>query len=181
MSEIAHHIEPLFSAEEIDIQVGLFADRIVADFPNQPITLLGILSGATPLTVDLGRKLWEKGKHDVSLEFMGVESYGDGTTSSAAPKITKDTKTPIAEKNVIVVEDIVDTGYSIEALLKILESRGALTLSVLALLSKADRREVNVPINYLGFSIPDKFVVGYGLDWNENYRTMPDIGVVVFD
>jgi hypoxanthine phosphoribosyltransferase len=176
-----HHVEPYISEARIAERVRELAQLIAQDYAGQSIVLVGILSGAATLTADLGRALNKLGMADVEIDFMAVDSYGKGTRSTGEPKIDKDTKNPIAGKNVIVVEDIIDTGYSLERLLALLESRGAASLAVLTLLSKKERRQVEVPINYLGFEIPNVFVVGYGIDYAEQHRTRPDIGIVVFD
>jgi hypoxanthine phosphoribosyltransferase len=114
----------------------------------------------------------------VELEFMAVSSYGQGATSSGVVRILKDLDRDIAGRHVIVVEDIVDSGLTLSWLLKYLESRGAATVDVVALLRKPDAMRVNVPVRYVGFDIPNEFVVGYGLDYAERYRDMPYVGVL---
>lgn len=181
MLENRTRIEKLISEEEIAKRVRELAAEIAADYPEQSITLLGILGGAATLTVDLGRELWKLGMHNVIEDYMAIESYGAGTESNGAPRITKDSKLPITGKHVILVEDIVDSGWSLKALRELLDTRGAASLAVLSLLSKPERREADVEIDYLGFTITNQYVVGYGLDGDEQYRNMPFIGVLVAD
>lgn len=117
----------------------------------------------------------------VSLDFMSVSSYGSSTKSSGVVKIIKDLDEPLKDKEVIVVEDIVDSGRTLSYLLEILQSRGPKSLRLCTLLDKPERRVANVTVDYTGFEIPDEFVVGYGLDYNQRYRNLPYIGVVEFD
>ena len=117
----------------------------------------------------------------VSLDFMSVSSYGSSTKSSGVVKIIKDLDEPLKDKEVIVVEDIVDSGRTLSYLLEILQSRGPKSLKLCTLLDKPERRVTNVTVDYTGFEIPDEFVVGYGLDYNQRYRNLPYIGVVEFD
>ncbi len=145
------------------------------------LLLLGVLTGAYPTTTNLAFALFEAGMHpdQVEVDFIGVSSHGSSQTSSREPLITKDTKKPIAGKNVLLTEDIVDSGYSIKTLLQMLNARGAASLAVFSLLSKPSRREVDVQIDYVGFKIPNKYVVGYGLDnGDEQYRILPYIGFI---
>lgn len=176
-----HHTEPVIGEEEIRGRVRELASQIAKDYKGKKVTLVAVLSGGAVFAADMGRALWEAGLREVEVDYMAVESYGAGTESAGEPKITKDTKAPIAGRHVIVVEDIVDTGYSMQQLLSLLKSKEAASVAVLALLSKPSRRKVEVAIDYLGFEIPDVFVVGYGMDWGERYRTMPEIVKVVMD
>lgn len=127
------------------------------------------------LTSDLAKNLSKKGLNNLQIDFMRVDSYGNGEVSSRAPKIMSDLKLPIEGKNVLVVEDIAETGYSLDLLRELLSTRNPLSLEILALLSKEERREVSVPIKYRGFNIPDKFVFGYGIDAGEEGRQLPYI------
>ena len=120
-------------------------------------------------------------KLDVSLDFMSVSSYGSGTESSGLIKIIKDLDEPLKDKEVIVVEDIVDSGRTLSYLLKMLGDRGPKSLKLCTLLDKPDRRVTDVDVTYTGFTIPDEFVVGYGLDYDQKYRNLPYIGIVKFD
>lgn len=176
-----HHVEPLISSEEIQKKIQELARKIVVDYQNQEIVLVGILHGGATLIADLGRALWELGKHDVFKDYIGISSYESETESSGNIRITKELKNPIKDRHVLIVEDIVDTGRSLKQAIETLSSQGAKSIKTLALLSKKERREIQVPIEYVGFEIPNKFVVGYDLDYDEMYRTMPGIGVVVFD
>ncbi|MFH2019458.1 MAG: hypoxanthine phosphoribosyltransferase [bacterium] len=141
----------------------------------ESLMLVGILNGAFMLTSDLAKNLSKKGLNNLQIDFMRVDSYGNGEVSSRAPKIMSDLKLPIEGKNVLVVEDIAETGYSLDLLRELLSTRNPLSLEILALLSKEERREVSVPIKYRGFNIPDKFVFGYGIDAGEEGRQLPYI------
>jgi hypoxanthine phosphoribosyltransferase len=137
------------------------------DDPETPLVLMGVLKGATPFLVDLSRSIQHP---NLYVDFIGVSSYGSGTTSSREPQITFDSRIPIKDKHVLIVEDIVDTGYSIATLIDILKARKPKSLKVCAFLSKPSRRELEVPIDYLGFAIDDLWVQGYGLDTDEKGR-----------
>jgi hypoxanthine phosphoribosyltransferase len=166
--------EILFTEQEILERVNELGEQISKDYNNSKndLVLVGILNGAFMFTSDLAKTI----KHSsIYIDFMQVSSYNEGTESNREPKILSDTKRPIQGTDVIIVEDIVDTGYSIATLLKILEARGPNSIMVCSLLSKPSRREIEVPINYLGFEIPDLWVLGYGLDENGRYRTERNI------
>ncbi len=172
--------EILFDEQAIANKVSELGARVSQDYNS--VLVLGVLTGAYALTTNLAFELFRQGMlpNSVEIDFMGVTSYEDQQTSSREPKITKDTKKPIKDKHVLLVEDIVDTGYSIRRLLAMLEARGAASLAVLSLLSKPARREVEVPIKYLGFEIDDIYVYGYGIDDGyENFRILPYIGYKV--
>ena len=167
--------EVLFTPEDIKERVAELAQEITIDYSHDqetPLILLGVLKGATPFLVDLSRLVQHP---NLLIDYIGVTSYGSETTSSREPQITLDARIPIKEKNVIIVEDIVDTGYSIDTLLGILKARKPKSLKVCALLSKPSRREIDVPIDYLGFKINDLWVQGNGLDTNERGRNWPYI------
>lgn len=169
------NFEILFTIEDIHERVVELSNQITLDYSDDketPMILLGVLKGATPFLVDLSRSIQHP---NLLIDYMGVTSYGSGTTSSREPQITLDTRIPINDKNVIIVEDIVDTGYSIDTLLNILKARKPKSLKVCAFLSKPDRREIDVPIDYLGFTIDDLWVQGYGLDTEERGRNWPYI------
>jgi len=165
--------EVLFSREEISMRVAELGKKISEDYKDKRPLLVGILKGSFIFLADLAREI----DPDIGaqIDFMEVSSYGAGKESSGDPKIVKDVSQDIRGRNVIVVEDIVDTGYSFATLLAILKSRGPLSLKTCALLSKPDRREVDVPIDYLGFTIKDEWVEGYGLDTDQDFRGLPDI------
>lgn len=167
--------EVLFTPEEIHNRVEQLALEITQDYTEDqetPLLLAGVLKGATPFLVDLSRSIQHQ---NLLIDYIGVSSYGAQTTSSKEPIVTTDLRIPIEGKNVLIVEDIVDTGYSIETLINILGDRNPKSLRVCAFLSKPSRREVGVPIHYLGYEIEDKWVQGYGLDTNERGRNWPYI------
>jgi hypoxanthine phosphoribosyltransferase len=169
------NFEILFTEETIQQRVYELGEQITQEYAEEketPLLLLGVLKGATPFLVDLSRRV----KHsNLLIDYIGVSSYESEMTSSREPQITLDAKIPIQGKNVIIVEDIVDTGYSIDTLLNILRARKPKSIKVCAFLSKPDRREIEVPIDYLGFMIEDLWVQGYGLDTNEKGRNWPYI------
>ena len=180
MSRAIPGTEVLFSERQIARKIDQLGQRVANDYEN--LLVLGVLTGAYAVTTNLAFALFKHGMSpaNVEVDFMGVTSYDGKQTSSGEPRITKDVKNPIADKNVLLVEDIVDTGYSIAKLMAVLKARGAASLAVLSLLSKPERREVEVPITYLGFEIPDVYVYGYGIDDGyEKYRILPYIGYKV--
>jgi len=167
------NFEILFDEEQIKERVCEIAEEISNDYerePNTPLLLIGVLKGATPFIIDLSRNI----KHpNLVMDYMGVSSYGSGEESSRKPEIRLKNVISAENKNVIIVEDIVDTGYSINTVLKYLLEQNPKSLKVCAFLSKPERREINVPIDYLGFTINDLWVQGYGLDTNERGRNWP--------
>lgn len=182
MNDKKHKVEILISETEIGEIVESLAQQIVSSYGNQEITLVGVLDGSYVVLSDLARALSKQGMDKITVDFMGIDTYGDGTTSSKDPKITKDLKHDVRDQVVIIVEDIVDTGYSLSVLQVLLLARKPKKLETLALLSKDDRREIKVPVEYIGKHIPNEFVVGYGLDYDgKYYRELPYIGVVRFD
>jgi len=169
------NFEVLFTPEDIKQRVEELALEISEDYSEEqetPLILLGVLKGATPFLVDLSRSVQHP---NLLIDYIGVSSYGSETTSSKEPQITLDARIPIKGKNVIIVEDIIDTGYSIRTLLDTLQAREPNSLKVCAFLSKPSQREVDVPIDYLGFKIDNLWVQGYGLDTNEKGRNWPYI------
>ena len=170
--------EVLLSRETIAKRVKEVADEIVRDSnKNEPLVIVGILTGAAFFLTDLVRELPED--MDVRVDFMSVASYGDSTESSGVVRIFHDLKTNIEGKNVIVVEDIIDSGLTLSHLLTLLKGRHPSSLKVCVLLDKAERRKTEVKVDYCGFSIPDKFVVGYGLDCASKWRHLKDIKYVI--
>src|SRR5690242_14453951 len=169
----------IISEEQIRDKVTELAKQVSADHAEAEdgILLVCVLKGAVMFMADFARAL---GKHGppVEMEFMAVSSYGQGTTSSGVVRILKDLDRDIAGRHVIVVEDIVDSGLTLSWLLKYLESRSAAQVAVVALLRKPDALRVNIPVRYVGFDIPNEFVVGYGLDYAERYRDLPFVGVL---
>jgi len=167
--------EVLIDAETLQARVRELGTQISADYKNDDLLLICILRGGVPFTVDLSRCIATP--HMV--DFMAVSSYGVGKReSSGSARVTLDLQTDIRSKNVLLVEDIVDSGHTISSVLQMLETRQPKSLKVCALLDKPERREAHVPIHYLGFSIPNKFVFGYGLDLDEYYRNLTFVGVV---
>lgn len=167
--------EVLFTPEDIKQRVGELAWDISKDYSDDkdtPLVLMGVLKGATPFLVDLSRSVQHP---NLLIDYIGVSSYGSETNSSREPQITLDARISIKGKNVIIVEDIIDTGYSINTLLDILKARRPNSLKVCTFLSKPSRREIDVPIDYLGFIIGNLWVQGYGLDTNERGRNWPYI------
>jgi hypoxanthine phosphoribosyltransferase len=168
-----HPTEILLSEEQIQKRVAELADEIRRDFPGG-LHLVAVLKGAFVFLSDLVRHM----RGDVSLDFMAVSSYAKGTTSSGEVRLTKDLDTTLDGKNVIIVEDIVDTGLTLTYLQDILRARNPRVLRTACLLSKPSRRQVDVKVEYIGFTIEDRFVVGYGLDYAEQYRNLPNISVL---
>ena len=167
--------EVLIDAESLQARVKELGAQISADYQNEDLLLICILRGGVPFTVDLSRCI----SIPHMVDFMAVSSYGVGRReSSGSARVTLDLQTDIRSKNVLLVEDIVDSGHTISSVLQMLETRQPKSLKVCALLDKPERREAHVPIHYLGFTIPNKFVFGYGLDLDEYYRNLPFVGVV---
>lgn len=162
------------SEEQLDKRIREMAAQISADYGDEPITLICILKGSIFFTCDLAKRI----TNPVELDFMKVSSYGSGTTSSGRVKIEQDLDESIEGKNVLVVEDIIDSGRTLSYLFDILEKRGPKSLKLCTLLDKPDRRVTDVKVDYVGFEIPDEFVVGYGLDYDQKYRDLPYIGYV---
>lgn len=166
----------MFSAEDIAVKVKELGAKISQDYANVPeeIFCVGILKGAVVFYTDLVRSI----DVPVSFDFMVASSYGSGTTTSGAVKILKDLDYDVSGKHLIIVEDIVDTGITMEYLLKYCAGRGAKSVKLCALLNKPSRRKVNIPLDYFGFDVPDEFLVGYGLDYDGKYRNLPYIGIL---
>jgi len=165
----------LISETEIQSNVSKLADRISADYTdNGQLVVVGILKGSFIFMADLTRRL--SVPHQVA--FMALSSYGQTTTATGAVRIIMDLRVSIEDRHVLVIEDIVDSGYTLHYLLDVLRTRRPASLKTCVLLSKPERRKVDVPIDYLGFEIPDVWVVGYGLDYAELHRTLPYIGAL---
>lgn len=164
----------LLSEEEIARKVKQLGAAITEDYQGKDLVLVGILKGAIVFLADLMREI----KTPVNVDFMAVSSYGEGTTSSGVVRILKDLELSVEGRHILIVEDIVDTGLTLEYLVDILSSRQPASIRVAALLDKPDRRMVDAVPDYLGFSIPDDFVVGYGLDFAEQYRSLPYVGIL---
>lgn len=167
-------LQTLLSKEEIEARVKALGQAIVAQYAGvaEPIVLIGILKGSVIFLSDLARAI----ERPIELEFMGLSSYGNATESSGMVQITQDLTRPIKDRHVLVVEDIVDTGLTLRYLLHNLEARGPKSVRVCSLLEKPSKSHGTIPIDFLGFSIPDRFVVGYGLDYESLYRNLPYVG-----
>ncbi|MFL6137680.1 MAG: hypoxanthine phosphoribosyltransferase [Frankiaceae bacterium] len=164
----------LITEKEIQAKIEELAASIDADYAGREVMLVGVLKGACMVMADLSRAL----RAPVTLDFMAVSSYGSGTTSSGVVRIMKDLDRDITGREVLVVEDIIDSGLTLSWLLKNLRSRGPKSVEVVALLRKPDAAKVEVPVRYMGFDIPNEFVVGYGLDYAERYRNLPYVGTL---
>lgn len=168
------NLEILFSQERIQARIKELGAEITRDYAGRNPLLIGVLKGACFFLSDLLRAIDTR----LSIEFMAISSYGSSTRTSGEVRIMKDLDVPIEGREILVVEDIVDTGLTLSYLLANLKSRGAASVKLAALLDKYERREKEVKIDYLGFQIPDEFVVGYGLDFAERYRNLPFIAVL---
>lgn len=175
MSEFTNpNLEVLITAQKIEERIRELGAEIARDYSGHTPLLIGVLKGACLFLSDLMRTV----DIPVNVEFMAISSYGAEMRTSGEVRIMKDLDVAIEGRHILVVEDIVDTGLTLSYLLANLESRGAASVKLAALLDKYERREKEVAIDYLGFKIPDKFVVGYGLDFAERYRNLPFIAVL---
>jgi hypoxanthine phosphoribosyltransferase len=166
--------EILIDEATLQAKIKTLGEQICNDYAGKELMLVGVLKGAIMFMVDLARSI----KLPLTLDFMAVSSYGVTTASSGVVRILKDLDTSVEGKHLLVVEDIVDSGMTLSYLVEYLLARNPASLKICALLNKPDRRTSDVAIDYLGFDIPDKFVVGYGLDYAEVYRNLPFIGVL---
>ena len=169
-----HHIEVMISEEEVNRRIRELGEQISRDYAGRQIHLICVLRGGSFFMCELAKRITVP----VSLDFMSVSSYGGDTKSSGVVKIVKDLDDSIRDKEVLVVEDIIDSGRTLSYLLDILKKRNPKSLKLCTLLDKPDRRVVDVDVDYVGFEIPDEFVVGYGLDYDQHYRDLPYIGFV---
>jgi hypoxanthine phosphoribosyltransferase len=167
-------VRPLLTSDAIQEKIHEMGKQIRADFPGEPLLLVGVLKGAVLFLADLARQI----PGEVTFDFIAVSSYGKDTRSSGQVKLNKDLDSSIEGKVVIVVEDILDTGLTLQYLLRVLQQRKPRSLKVAVLLDKKERRIADVRADYTGFVIPDEFVVGYGLDYAERYRNLPDVGIL---
>ena len=175
LSEVSGDIEKVIVTEEaLREKVKELALRIDTDYRDRDLLMVGVLKGAVMAMADLSRAL----QRHVDMDWMAVSSYGSGTKSSGVVRILKDLDRDITGREVLIVEDIVDSGLTLSWLKANLESRGAKSVEVLAILRKPDAAKVDVKVKYIGFEIPTDFVVGYGLDFNEKYRNLPFVGVL---
>ena len=175
---MADKIKVFLTEEEVTRRIGEVAAEISRDYAGRHVHLLCVLKGGVFFTCELAKRL----DLSVSLDFMSVSSYGSGTQSSGAVRIIKDLDEPLEGKDVIIVEDIIDSGRTLSYLIEILKKRNPKSIELCTLLDKPERRvKKEVKVKYTCFTIPDEFVVGYGLDYDQKYRNLPYIGVVKFD
>ena len=174
---MADKIRVLLPEEDVNKRISEVAEQISKDYEGKQIHLICILKGGVFFTCELAKRITVP----VSLDFMSVSSYGDDTKSSGVVRIVKDLDQPLIGKDVLIVEDIIDSGRTLSYLVENLKSRGAKTVRLCTLMSKPSRRVVDVPVDYIGYEIPDEFVVGYGLDYAQRYRNLPYVGVVEFE
>jgi hypoxanthine phosphoribosyltransferase len=173
-AETAPQLKVLFSRQQIATRVAELGAQISQDFAGESVVLIGVLKGACLFLSDLARNI----ALDASFDFIGVSSYGSGKMSSGEVRLTKDVDTSLQGKNVIIVEDILDTGYTLTYLSKVMQAAQPKSLKIAALLDKPSRRLQPIQPDYYGFKIPDEFVVGYGMDFAERYRNLPDICIL---
>ena len=171
---MAETVRVMIPVEEVDAKIAELGKKISEDYAGRQVHLICILKGSVFFTCELAKRITVP----VSLDFMSVSSYGDGTASSGIVKIAKDLDETLEGKDVIVIEDIIDSGRTLYYLMDVLEKRQPNSLKLCTLLDKPDRRVKDVKVDYVGFEIPDEFVVGYGLDYAQKYRNLPYIGVV---
>lgn len=174
---MAEHVEIMLTEEEVDARIGEIGKQISKDYEGKVVHLICVLKGGSFFMTELAKRITVP----VTLDFMSVSSYGGSTKSSGVVKIVKDLDEPLEGKDVLVVEDIVDSGRTLSYLLDMLRDRKPASVKLCTLLDKPERRVVEVNVDYTGFKIPDEFVVGYGLDYDQRYRNLPYIGVVRFD
>ena len=174
---MAEQVRVLLSEEEVNERIRVIGEQISKEYEGKEIHMICVLKGGVFFMCELAKRI----SVPVSLDFMAVSSYGGDTKSSGVVKIVKDLDESIQGKDVLVVEDIVDSGRTLSYLMEMLRDRGPASLQLCTLLDKPDRRVIPVEVNYTGFTIPDEFVVGYGLDYAQRYRNLPYIGIVEFD
>lgn len=167
-------VNVLFSEQQLQARLRELGQEITRDYQGQNLVVVGVLKGSVLFFADLVRQI----DLPLSIDFLGLSSYGSGTESSGVVRITSDLSKSVEGKHILVVEDIVDTGLTMEFLLENLKTRHPASVKICTLLEKPARAKVRIPISYKGFVIPDEFVVGYGLDYDEKYRNMPFIGVM---
>lgn len=171
---MAETIRELVSEQEVEERVCELGRQISEDYAGRQVHLICVLKGGVFFMCELAKRITVP----VSMDFMSVSSYGDGTSSSGVVKIAKDLDEPLEGKDVLIVEDIIDSGRTLSYLIQILEKRRPRSMKLCTLLDKPERRVKPVEVDYVGFNIPDEFVVGYGLDYAQKYRNLPYIGVV---
>ncbi|MCF6464564.1 hypoxanthine phosphoribosyltransferase [Clostridium sp. Cult2] len=166
--------EILLTEEEIDAKIKELGKQITEDYKGKNLMLVGILKGAVMFMAELAKNI----DMPILMDFMAVSSYGNSSTSTGIVRIIKDLDCSIHDKDILIVEDIIDTGLTLSYLTDNLKKRGAKSVKIVTLLDKPDRRKADVPVDYRGFSIPDEFVVGFGLDYAEKYRNLPYVAAL---
>ncbi len=174
---MAESVRVLLKEEEVDKRIQELGDIISRDYEGKTVHLVCVLKGGVFFMCALAKRITVP----VTMDFMSASSYGSSTKSSGVVKIVKDLDEPLKDKDVIIVEDIVDSGRTLSYLIKMLGDRGPKSIKLCTLLDKPERRVTDVKVDYTGFEIPDEFVVGYGLDYDQRYRNLPYIGVVEFN
>ena len=174
---MAEKVRVMYSEEEVNKRIKEMGEQISKDYAGKEVHLVCVLRGSVFFMCELSKRITVP----VSMDFMSVSSYGNDSKSSGVVKIVKDLDDSLEGKDVIVIEDIIDSGRTLSHLLQMLKGRNPKSLKLCTLLDKPDRRVVEVPIDYTGFSIPDEFVVGYGLDYAQRHRNLPYIGIVELD
>jgi hypoxanthine phosphoribosyltransferase len=167
-------VETLFTEEQIQARLAEMAAQIEKDYEGQDLLIVGVLRGAIMVIADLARSL----ERHVEIDWMAVSSYGSGTKSSGVVRILKDLDTDIAGRHVLIVDEIIDTGLTLSWLLANLSSRGPASVQIATLLRKPEAQQMQVPVKYVGWDIPNEFVVGYGLDYRERYRNLRDVATL---
>jgi len=166
--------EILFTKEELAEKCRVLGEQISKDFEGRDLVLVGILKGSVVFMTDLMKEI----TIPCSIEFMEVSSYGTGTTSSGVVKITKDLDMDITGKHILIVEDIIDTGITLSYLVDYLKTRKAEGIDIVCLLNKKERRTKDIPVTYIGYEVPDEFIIGYGIDYAEKYRNLPYVATL---
>jgi len=167
-------VDVLIEEDALQRRIAELGEEISADYAGRDLLLVGVLKGAVFFMADLMRNL----TIPCEIDFMAISSYGEGTDSSGVVRILKDLDINIDGRDVLVVEDIIDSGLTLSYLMRNLEAREPASLEICALMTKPERREIEVPVRYVGFEIPNRFVIGYGLDFGERYRNLPYVGVL---
>ena len=173
---MAEKISVLISEKDIDKRVREIAEKISEEYAGKTVHIICILKGSVMFACELAKRITVP----VTLDFMSVSSYGSGTTSTGIVRIVKDLDEPLEGKDVLIVEDIIDTGRTLAHLIEVLKTRKPASVRLCTLLDKPDRRGAQVDVDYTCFQIPDEFVVGYGLDYDQKYRNLPYVGVIEF-
>ena len=173
---MAYRIEEMISEEEVNRRIRELGEQITKDYEGRTVRLVCILRGAVFFMCELANRI----ELPVRFDFMSVSSYGSGTSSSGIVRIIKDLEDPVTDEDVIIVEDIIDSGRTLSFLKELFKSRGAASIRVCTLLDKPSRRApgIDIKVDYTGFQVPDKFVVGWGMDYDQRYRNLPYIGVI---